>query len=40
VRGFFASDPLSRTRIFGAIYPKEEVMKRVREFLRREDEAV
>ena len=37
---FFASDPLSRARIFGAMYPKDEVMERVREFLRRDDESV
>ena len=37
---FFASDPLSRARIFGAMYPKEEAMERVREFLRRDDETV
>src|SRR5215470_13251568 len=30
---FFASDPLSRARTLVAIYPKAEVMKRVREFL-------
>jgi 4-hydroxyphenylacetate 3-monooxygenase len=36
---FFASDPLSRARIYGAMYPKGEVMDRVREFLRRDDEA-
>jgi 4-hydroxyphenylacetate 3-monooxygenase len=35
---FFASDPLSRARIYGAMYPKDEAMNRVREFLRREDE--
>jgi 4-hydroxyphenylacetate 3-monooxygenase len=34
---FFASDPLSRARTLGAMYPKEEVMERVREFLRRDD---
>src|SRR6266849_6617786 len=37
---FFASDPLTRARIFGAMYPKQEVIDRVREFLRRDDEAV
>ena len=37
---FFASDPLTRARIFGAMYPKEEAMDRVREFLRRDDESV
>ena len=35
---FFASDPLTRARILGAIYPKEEVMKRVLDFLDRGDE--
>ena len=35
---FFASDPLSRARTLGAMYPKEDVMERVREFLRREEE--
>ena len=30
---FFASDPLSRARALNAIYPKEELMARVREFL-------
>jgi 4-hydroxyphenylacetate 3-monooxygenase len=34
---FFASDPLSRARTLNAIYPKEEVMERVRDFLRRDD---
>ena len=34
---FFASDPLTRARILSAIYPKEEVTKRVREFLDRDD---
>ena len=37
---FFASDPLSRARIFGTMYPKEEAMDRVREFPRRDDETV
>src|SRR6266446_5097592 len=37
---FFASDPLTRARIFGAMYPKQEVMDRVREFLRKDDETV
>ena len=31
---FFASDPLSRARGLNAIYPKEELMERVRGFLR------
>ena len=30
---FFASDPLTRARAMAAIYPKDEVMQRVREFL-------
>jgi hypothetical protein len=30
---FFASDPLSRARLLGSIYPKAEVMERVRQFL-------
>ena len=34
---FFASDPLSRARVLGSIYPKAETMERVREFLRRDD---
>src|SRR6266850_5742149 len=32
---FFASDPLTRARFLGAIYPKEEATKRVLEFLDR-----
>jgi len=36
---FFASDPLTRARIMSAIYPKDELIERVREFLRRGDEA-
>lgn len=35
---FFASDPLSRARALNAVYPKEEVMERVRQFLGRDDE--
>jgi hypothetical protein len=35
---FFASDPLTRARTLSAIYPKEEVMARVRDFLARSDE--
>src|SRR3989454_298067 len=31
---FFASDPLSRARVLNAMYPKDEVMERVRKFLR------
>jgi 4-hydroxyphenylacetate 3-monooxygenase len=30
---FFASDPLTRARALGAIYPKDEMMARVQEFL-------
>jgi 4-hydroxyphenylacetate 3-monooxygenase len=30
---FFASDPLTRARALNAMYPKEEVIARVREFL-------
>jgi 4-hydroxyphenylacetate 3-monooxygenase len=36
---FFASDPLTRARILNLIYPKEEVMKRVLDFLGRSDDA-
>ncbi len=36
---FFASDPLTRARFLGAIYPKAEIMKRVTEFLARDDDA-
>ena len=36
---FFASDPLTRARAMAAIYPKAEVMDRVREFLGRDDDA-
>jgi 4-hydroxyphenylacetate 3-monooxygenase len=36
---FFASDPLSRARTLGAMYPKEATMDRVREFLRRDEES-
>jgi len=34
---FFASDPLTRARVLNAIYPKNEVMDRVRDFLARDD---
>jgi 4-hydroxyphenylacetate 3-monooxygenase len=34
---FFASDPLTRARALAAIYPKEEMTDRVREFLGRDD---
>jgi 4-hydroxyphenylacetate 3-monooxygenase len=30
---FFASDPLTRARALGAIYPKDEMMDRVRDLL-------
>jgi 4-hydroxyphenylacetate 3-monooxygenase len=30
---FFASDPLTRARALNALYPKDDVMRRVREFL-------
>jgi 4-hydroxyphenylacetate 3-monooxygenase len=36
---FFASDPLTRARFLGAIYPKAEVVRRVTDFLARSDEA-
>ena len=36
---FFASDPLSRARTLNAMYPKDDVMERVREFLGRDDES-
>ena len=36
---FFASDPLTRARAMAAIYPKAEMMDRVREFLGRDGEA-
>jgi len=35
---FFASDPLTRARALAAIYPKNEAMQRVLDFLQREDE--
>lgn len=34
---FFASDPLSRAQFLHAIYPKDDVIERVRSFLQRED---
>jgi 4-hydroxyphenylacetate 3-monooxygenase len=34
---FFASDPLTRARAMAAIYPKDQAMDRVREFLGRDD---
>ena len=36
---FFASDPLTRARIMNAIYPKSDVIDRVRAFLGRDDDA-
>ena len=36
---FFASDPLTRARILNAIYPKDEVTKRVLDFLGESDDA-
>ena len=36
---FFASDPLTRARIMNAIYPKDEVIARVQDFLRQGDGA-
>jgi 4-hydroxyphenylacetate 3-monooxygenase len=36
---FFASDPLTRARILNAVYPKDEVIRRVRDFLGRSDDA-
>jgi 4-hydroxyphenylacetate 3-monooxygenase len=35
---FFASDPLTRARFLAAIYPKDDVARRVSEFLDRSDE--
>jgi 4-hydroxyphenylacetate 3-monooxygenase len=35
---FFASDPLTRARFLAAIYPKDDVVRRVTEFLDRSDE--
>ena len=34
---FFASDPLTRARALAAIYPRNETMERVLDFLRKED---
>lgn len=36
---FFAGDPLSRARFLYNIYPKQEAMERVRDFLRHESDA-
>ena len=35
---FFASDPLTRARFLNAIYPKDDAVRRVSEFLDRSDE--
>jgi hypothetical protein len=35
---FFASDPLTRARVLNPIYPKQEVMQRVLDFLGRSDD--
>jgi len=35
---FFASDPLTRARALNALYPKDEVTRRVRDFLGRDDD--
>ena len=35
---FYASDPLSRARALAAIYPKSEAMRRVLDFLKRDDD--
>ncbi len=35
---FFASDPLTRARAMAAIYPKDDMTERVREFLGRDDD--
>jgi hypothetical protein len=34
---FFASDPLTRARALNALYPKDELTRRVRDFLGDED---
>ena len=36
---FFAGDPLARARFVNGIYPKDEVMERVRAFLRDDADA-
>jgi 4-hydroxyphenylacetate 3-monooxygenase len=36
---FFASDPLTRARAMAAIYPKDQMMARVREFLSSDADA-
>ena len=35
---FFAGDPLTRARFLAAIYPKDDAMQRVTEFLERSDD--
>ena len=35
---FFASDPLTRAQFLNTIYPKEELMERIRSFLGRDDD--
>jgi 4-hydroxyphenylacetate 3-monooxygenase len=35
---FFASDPLTRARALASIYPKQEAMDRVLEFLGHDDD--
>jgi 4-hydroxyphenylacetate 3-monooxygenase len=35
---FFAGDPLTRARFLGSLYPRQDVMKRVRDFLARSEE--
>ena len=35
---FFASDPLTRAQVLNAMYPKEELMERIRGFLGRDDD--
>ena len=37
---FFASDPLTRARAIATIYPKQEAMDRVLDFLGRDDDSV
>ena len=34
---FFASDPLTRARVLNAMFPKQEAMQRVLDFLHRDD---
>jgi 4-hydroxyphenylacetate 3-monooxygenase len=35
---FFASDPLTRARALAALYPRQETIDRVLEFLGRDDD--